>query len=573
MPEFDRKFFDSTFDYTGIGNGAYGGKAEGLIRIDQFLIDEFDESEFPDITVSIPRMTVLTTDVFDEFMKINKLYELVESDADDYQIAHAFQKTEMPSNYIGDLYALISEVKSPLAIRSSSLLEDALNEPFAGIYETKMISNNQFDRETRFHKLIEAIKFVYASTFFKNAKDYLAATSHTTREEKMAVILQEIVGKNHNGHFYPHISGVARSYNYYPIGAARPEDGIVSLALGLGKSIVDDGISWNYSPALPRANPPVANTGELMSISQNAYWAVNMGQLSSYDPVKETEYLIKLSLENAEHEKTLKYICSSYDPQSDRLYPGYSAEGLKIINFAPILQLNQLPLNSFIQKLLQIAEESFKSPVEIEFAITLDQEMAPSARLGFLQVRPMVVSQEVVDLSPEDLTGEDVLIASENVMGNGCNDNISDVIFVKPEKFEANVSRNIASEIEKLNEKLHKGKIPYLLVGFGRWGSSDPWLGIPVKWGQISAARVIVESTLPEMNVELSQGTHFFHNLSSFQIGYFSVRHSGKFKIDWNWLNKQQIVQETNFVKQIKLSSPLNVKIDGRTGRGVIKKW
>jgi hypothetical protein len=571
MPEFNRKFFDSDFDYTGIGHGEFGGKAEGLIRIYKFLEKTFDPADFSEVTVSIPRMTVLTTEVFDDFMQLNKLYEKVASGADDYQLAHAFQQTEMPSKFVGDLYALISEVKFPLAVRSSSLLEDALNEPFAGIYETKMISNNQLDRETRFHKLIEAIKFVYASTFFKNARDYLTATGHTVHEEKMAVIIQEVVGKKYNSHFYPLISGVGRSFNYYPIGAARPEDGVVSLALGLGKSIVDDGISWNYSPALPRANPPVANTGELMTLSQRNYWAVNMGQIISYDPVKETEYLVKLSIEDAERERTLKYICSTYDPRSDRLYPGYSSEGTKVINFAPILQMNQLPLNDLIQKILKIAQDSFESAVEIEFAVTYDEKTGSSVRFGLLQVRPMVVSDEVVNLSDEEMDDVNILVASDNVMGNGSSEDISDVVFVNPDKFDARETRTIASHIEKINEKLLQKKIPYLLIGFGRWGSSDPWLGIPVKWGQISAARTIVESTLPEMNVELSQGTHFFHNLSSFQIGYFSVRHSGKFGINWDWLLQQPTVDETEFVRHVKLSSSLTVKIDGRTGRGVIK--
>jgi hypothetical protein len=435
-----------------------------------------------------------------------------------------------------------------------------------------MTPNNQFDTETRFNKLIEAIKYVYASTFFKDAKDYFLATKHSIAEEKMAVIIQEVVGKRYRDHFYPDISGVARSYNFYPMGAATPEDGIVSLALGLGKTIVDDGISWSYSPAYPKVNPPSSSIGELMGQTQRYFWAVNMSKLSAYDPLKETEFLLKLESTTANENKSLKYMVSTYDPGSDRIYAGASAGGTMVITFAPLLELEQLPLNNLIKTLLKITEESTKTPVEIEFAVTLDSNNRLKAHFAFLQVRPMVVSREIIEISADEMIDENVVVASDNVLGNGSMDNLCDIVYVKPESFQAKSTQQIAREIEKINHTLRKQKISYLLIGFGRWGSSDPWLGIPANWGQISGAKVVVESSLPEMNVDLSQGSHFFHNLSSFQISYFALKHSGKYKINWTWLNQQKVVNETEFVRHVKLLAPLMVKIDGRTGVGVIKK-
>lgn len=572
MGTFERKFFNASTDFTTIGSGSLGGKANGLVRISKILEQNLIPKKFPGIHVSIPRMTVITTDLFDDFIHMNNLQDIDLQNLPDDRIAHTFQNTSLPPRIVGDLYALISQVKSPLAIRSSSLLEDALYEPFAGIYETKMTPNNQFDTETRFAKLVEAIKFVYSSVYFQKVRDYFKATNHCLEEEKMAVIIQEVVGQRYGDRYFPDIAGVARSYNFYPVGHARPEDGIVSLALGLGKSIVDEGIAWSYSPAYPRANPPYNSINDLMKQTQRHFWCINMAKIPVYDPIRETEYLLKLDLTEAERDNNLKFIASTYDPESDRIYPGLAGKGPRILNFSPILQMGQIPLNELIQELLRIAEEAIKKPVEIEFAVTLDSKKGLPARFGFLQIRPMVVSHEKVEIHPDEMEGEDVLVASENVLGNGINKNIQNIIFVKPQKFEARFTREIAQQIETLNGIAASANQHYLLIGFGRWGSSDPWLGIPATWGQISHAGVIVESTLQEMNVDLSQGSHFFHNLSSFQISYFSVKYTGKYKIDWDWLNAQKVVEETDFVKLVKLSRPLTVKVDGRTGKGVIKK-
>ncbi|MBU1707806.1 PEP/pyruvate-binding domain-containing protein [bacterium] len=570
VTRFNRNFFDSSDVLTCIGSGEFGGKASGLMFIHDTLANGIRHEDFPDITINIPRFCVLTTDVFDAFMQRNNLYSVALSDMPDDRIAHAFQKTEFPAAHIGDLMGLISKVRQPLAVRSSSLLEDALYHPFAGVYGTKMIPNNQFDVDTRFRKLVEAIKFVYASVFFQEAKAYIATTGQKIENEKMAVIIQEVVGERHGNRFYPHVSGVARSYNFYPAGRAKPEQGVVDLALGLGKTIVDGGMCWTYSPALPKVNPPFGSMRDLLRQTQVEFWAVNMGKPPAFDPIKETEYMIKPGLAEAEEDETLRFVASTYNAESDRLSPGTGMAGPRAITFAPILQLNDVPLNKLLKVLLKLCEEKIGDPVEIEFAMTLDKTHGLPARFGFLQVRPMVVSNERVEIDSNLMTGETVLAASESVLGNGTVNSIQDVVYVRPSTFDKKYTRAIVEEIAGLNRQLAEEGRPYLLVGFGRWGSSDPWLGIPVNWSQISAAKAIVEATLPDMNVDLSQGSHFFHNLSSFQVSYFSMHHDSNYKIKWEWLEQQEKIAETKYVRHVRLSSPLQIMVDGRTGKGMI---
>ncbi len=567
---FDRHFFTGKERFTAIGRGALGGKAHGLARIANILEEKLAPSFRPDIDITIPILTVITTEFFDLFMKQNNLQDVAFSSLRDDQITATFQQAELPAQLVGDLRALIARVITPLAIRSSSILEDAMFEPFASVYSTKMIPNNQPDTDSRFRRLVEAVKFVYASTFFKDAKNYIQATRHTTADEKMAVIIQEVVGVRHGPRFYPHISGVARSYNFYPIGHAKPADGVVDLALGLGKTIVDDGIAWSYSPAFPQANPPYMTLGDLLNQAQHEFWAVNMGSPPEYNPIKETEYLMKFSLEDAEEDGNLRFLASTYRAQDDKIVYGIAEKGPRIIDFAPILKFDLLPLNRMLKCLLKICQEELERMVEVEFALTLDDRQGRPARFGFLQVRPMVVSEEKAELRPADLRGENVLVATESALGNGIVGNIRDVIYIKPEKFNVQHSETVAAELELLNHHLLQQGLPYLLIGFGRWGTSDPQAGIPVKFGQICGAKVIVESALPEVPSLLSQGSHFFHNITSFKVLYLSVSHWDKDNIDWSWLNKQQVIQETKFVRQVRLPSPLHIQVDGLTGRGVI---
>ncbi len=571
FPRFDRKFFDSSEDYTAIGKGEIGGKAQGLVFISDILKTSIDHAKYSQLTISIPHFTVLTTDIFDAFMKRNDLYDIAFSDESDTRIANAFQKAELPAEYTGDLMSLVSKVKSPLAVRSSSLLEDAMFQPFAGVYGTKMIPNNQFQTAERFKRLIEAVKFVYASTFFKEAKTYVQRADESIRNEKMAVIIQEVVGQQFGDRYYPHISGVAKTYNYYPIGRSKPEDGVVNLALGLGKTIVDGGLSWVYSPAFPRLSPPFGNTAEFLKQTQNKFWAVNLGKQYIYDPIKESEYLVESDLNAAELDGTLKYAASTYDPQSDRIVIGTGMKGPRIITFSPVLVFKEFPLNEIIASLMETCENAVGAPVEIEFAVTLSRSKALPARFGFLQVRPMVISDEEVDLENGRRDPSRILAASDHVLGNGVVDDLNRIVYVNPDKFDKKYTKTIADELDEINAAMIRQNKPYLLIGFGRWGSSDPWLGIPVNWSQISGAKVIVEATLPDMNVDLSQGSHFFHNMSSFKISYFSVKHTQKTNlIDWKWLNRQKVVTETEFVKSIELEKPLKVMVDGRIGKGII---
>ena len=571
IPRFGRQFFDSAEPSSHIGDGALGGKASGLVRLHTRILEPYSADEFPDIDLMVPKLTVLTTELFDIFMEQNGLYSIAVSGEPDDRIAHAFQRAEMPAEFIGDLRALAQQVHQPLAIRSSSLLEDDLAHPFAGVYATKMIPNNQASIDTRFAKLIEAIKFVWASTFFGAARTYLAEVGRDEHDEKMAVVIQEVVGERHDDRFYPTLSGVARSFNYYPTGHARPDDGVVNLALGLGKTIVDGGLSWTYSPAYPKSPPPFAGPWEILKNTQTKFWAVHMGRPPLPDPIRETEYMLQHELSEALSDDTLRHLVSSYDRQSDRLYPGQSFEGPYALSFEPLLSLGVAPLNDLVRRVLQLATENLEAPVEIEFAATLGRKKATPARFGLLQVRPMMVSNEKVEITPGELEGPKVLLASSKAMGNGRRDDISDVIYVKPESFQANATRQIAKEVGQLNRSLMDSGRHYLLIGFGRWGSSDPWLGIPVVWGQITGARVIVEATRPQMNPDLSQGSHFFHNLISFRVLYLSLQHQHRNPIDWAWLESQETLGETTFVKHVRTAHPLLIRADGRSGRGVVE--
>ncbi len=571
IPRFGRDFWGSDERFSRIGSGSLGGKAGGLVGIERFLASGLSPSAFPGIDIGIPRMAVIATDLYEIFLERNGLEAGALSGEPDRQIAHAFQRAELPVELVGDLRALVEQVRQPLAIRSSSLLEDALYQPFAGVYATKMIPNNQLDPDTRFRKLAEAVKLVWASAFFASARDYIRAAGRAPGEEKMAVIVQEVMGSRHGDRFYPEVSGVARSFNFYPVGHALPGEGVVDLALGLGKTIVDGGVAWTYSPAHPQAPPPFNSAADLLERTQVDFWAVNMGPPPPYDPVNETEYLVNPDLSQAEADGALHAIASTYLPDSDRIVLGTGPKGARVLNFAPLLSLDDPPFNPLVLALLRLAEEATGEKVEIEFAMALPSRRGEPARFGFLQVRPMAVSGQEVTVGPAEMAGEGVLAASRRVMGNGLDTSILDIVMVKPESFDPMRTREIAAELAPINRALMEAGRPYLLIGFGRWGSQDPALGIPVEWGQIAGARAVVESTLPAMNVEPSQGSHFFHNISSFRVAYFTVSHEEKPGIDWAWLRGRSAVSEGPFVRHLRLEAPLLIKVDGRTRTGVIR--
>jgi hypothetical protein len=571
FPEFDRKFFESREDFTRIGDGALGGKARGLAEVKRMLETSWRPERNPGFEVGIPRLTVLGTDVFARFMDENALWEAARSGDSDEGIARAFQRASLPAPVVGDLRGLVERVRRPLAVRSSSPLEDEIGRPFAGVFETKMIPNNQHDAESRFHRLTEAIKFVYASTFFAAARDEAAAAGPVEREA-MAVIIQEVVGRRHGDRFYPDVSGVARSWNFYAAGDARPEEGVASLALGLGKTIVDGGVVWSYSPARPRASPPVSSARDLLHVTQTRFWAVNMGPPPAYDPVAETEYLVQSGLDEAEEDGVLSPLVSTYDPASDRLRPGAGSPGARVLTFAPMLVHGEPDLNGVIRGMLELAEATGGGPMEIEFAAAFDEGERGASRVGFLQARPLRVQAEEVVVPPELLHAPGVVAASESVLGHGRIGGLEDLVLVRRDRFDLAKSREIAVEIERVNRELAGAGRRYVLVGFGRWGSSDPWLGIPIRWGQISGARVIVEASLPGIEPEPSQGSHFFHNLMSAGVVYFTLRHTGAHSIDWAWLDAQPAALESEHLRHVRLSSPLQVEVDGWSGRGVIRR-
>ena len=566
---FQRDRFDRYSNFARIGDGSLGGKGRGLAFIDNMVKRHAEFEEFENASVVIPKTVVLCTDIFDEFMDMNQLYQVALSDADDETILRAFLRAKLPDKLVEDFFAFFDVVKSPIAIRSSSLLEDSHYQPFAGIYSTYMIPYLT-DKYEMLRMLSDAIKGVYASVYYKDSKSYMQATSNVIDQEKMAVILQEVVGTQYGDRFYPSISGVARSINYYPINDELAEEGTVSLALGLGKYIVDGGLTLRVCPYHP---DKVLQTSEMemaLRETQTRFYALdlkNMGQNFSLD---DGFNLLKLPVKEAENDGSLNYIASTYDPYDmvirDGIYPG----GRKVITFANILQHDVFPLARILQLVQKYGQGEMRRPVEIEFAVNLNAAEKKGV-FYLLQIRPMVDMKadlnEDLDAIPED----QLLLKSVNSLGQGIMDDIQDVIYVKTEGYSASNNQLIAYDIEKLNKRfLDEGK-HYILSGPGRWGSSDTWLGIPVKWPNISAARVIVEAGLTNYRVDPSQGTHFFQNLTSFGVGYFTINaYMNDGLYNQELLNSMPAVEETKYLRWVHFDKPLAVKMNGKKKIGVV---
>ena len=566
---FQRDRFDRYSNFARIGEGSLGGKGRGLAFIDNMVKRHVEFDEFENASVAIPKTVVLCTDIFDEFMDTNGLYQVALSDASDETILKAFLRARLPERLMEDFFAFFNVVKSPIAIRSSSLLEDSHYQPFAGIYSTYMIPYLE-DKYEMLRMLSDAIKGVYASVYYKDSKAYMQATSNVIDQEKMAVILQEVVGTQYGDRFYPSISGVARSLNYYPIGDEKAEEGTVSLALGLGKYIVDGGVTLRVCPYHPTQ---VLQTSELeiaLRETQTQFYALDLKNDGHDFSLDDGFNLLKLSVREADKDGALQFIASTYDPYDmvirDGIYPG----GRKVITFANILQHDVFPLAKILQLVQQYGQAEMRRPVEIEFAVLLNQAKK-TGTFYMLQIRPMVDVK--ADLSEDlNLISEDsLLLKSFNSLGHGVMEDIHDLVYVKTDGYSASNNPAIAYEIEKLNRKfLDEGK-NYVLVGPGRWGSSDSWLGIPVKWPHISAARVIVEAGLTNYRVDPSQGTHFFQNLTSFGVGYFTINaYMNDGIYNQAYLNEQKAVEETNFLRHIHFEKPIKVKMDGKKKIGVV---
>lgn len=562
LARYSRAGFGARERFSRIGVGPVGGKAAGLLRLLGRLEAAYPGGRFGPFEVTVPSFTVLAAGWFDAFLAENGLPGDAEG-ASDGEIARAFQRGNLPAGLTGDLRALMEDAHAPLAFRSSSLLEDALDHPFAGVYGTKMTPNDALDADRRFARAVEAVKYVWASTFFAAARAYRARVG--AAGERMAVLVQEVVGRRHGPRHYPDVSGVVRSLAFWRFGGAAPEDGIGQLALGLGRTIVEGEPAFTFCPARPAAMPPYGSAEDLLRETQARFWAVRLGEPEEYDPARETEYLVHAPLTDAERDGTLTLTASTLDPSSERLVPGVGRAGPRVLTFAPLLAEGDLPLAPLLADLLARAADEMGGPVELEFALTLPDRAPP--RLALLQARRMAVSTETVDLASA-APGFAPLLASDHAMGNGVAEGIADVVYLPPERFDLARAREVAAEVAALNRRLLAEGRPYLLIGFGRWGSADPWLGIPVNWGDVSGARMLVEAAARGRPIEMSQGSHFFHNLAAFAVPYASVAREEA--IDWEWLAAQQAAEETRFLRHVRLEAPLRVAVDGRAGKAVV---
>ena len=570
---YKKERFDEYSNFARIGDGSLGGKGRGLAFIGA-MIKRYPKLEQENFEVNIPKTVVICTDIFDEFMETNELYPVALSDVDNDTILKYFLRASLPSRLIEDLMAFSEVVKGPIAIRSSSLLEDSHYQPFAGIYSTYMIPKHE-DKYEMLRSLSDGIKAVYASVFYRDSKAYMTATSNLIDQEKMAVVLQEVVGTQYGDHYYPTISGVARSLNFYPIGNEKAEDGIANIALGLGKYIVDGGLTLRFSPRHPHNILQMSTTDFALRETQTRFYALdlNPGNLANKFSVDDAFNLKKLTLKDADADGSLKFITSTYDPYDMIIRDGYYPGGRKILSFVNVLQHDVFPLASTLDQLLQIGQKEMGRPVEIEFAINMNKQDPRKASFFLLQIRPIVDNKEVMNEDLSVIQPEDTILSSTSVLGHGIINDVHDIIYVKTGAFNAANNQLIAYEIEKMNRQFTGTDKNYVLVGPGRWGSSDPWLGIPVKWPHISNAKVIVECGLENYRVDPSQGTHFFQNLTSFGVGYFTINpFKGEGWFDESYLNQMPAIEETEYLRHVRLESPMIIKMDGKRSLGVVMK-
>ena len=568
---YQKERFDEYSNFARIGDGSLGGKGRGLAFIGA-MIKRYPKLDHENFQVNIPKTVVICTDIFDEFMETNELYPIALSDVDDASILKYFLHASLPKRLIEDLMAFFDVVKSPIAVRSSSLLEDSHYQPFAGIYSTYMVPKIE-DKYEMLRTVSNAIKAVYASVFYRDSKAYMTATSNIIDQEKMAVVLQEVIGTRYNNHFYPTISGVARSLNFYPIGNEKAEDGIANIALGLGKYIVDGGVTLRFSPRHPHNILQMSTMDFALRETQTRFYALDLDNMAEDFDTDDAFNLVKLNLKNAEADGSLRYIVSTYDPYDQIIRDGFYPGGRKIISFVNILQHDVFPLAQTLDQILHIGQDEMGRPIEIEFAVNMDINDPKKATFYLLQIRPIVDNKEVMEEDLSLVKNEDTILSSTSVLGHGIVNDVKDIIYVKSEAFNSANNQLIAYEIEKLNRAFTERSESYILVGPGRWGSSDHWLGIPVKWPHISNARVIVECGLENYRIDPSQGTHFFQNLTSFGVGYFTINpFKGDGWFDEEYLNNIPAVEETQYLRHVRLEKPMIIKMDGKRSLGVVMK-
>jgi CheY-like chemotaxis protein len=564
-------FKPSESGFVRIGSGSLGGKARGLAFVRHLLRKNRWTRRFSGVRIAVPPAVVLATDVFDQFITENNLLDFALHCEDDAEIQQKFLAAPLSDSLNQDLRSFLAEVDHPLAVRSSSLLEDSQYQPFTGVYETFMLGNQQADVEARLTALSEAIRRVYASTFSRHAKAYVRATPYRLEEEKMAVILQQVVGKPHGERFYPDFSGVVRSRNFYPVRPMTFEDGIAAVALGLGRAVVDGGKCLTFCPRYPQNLMQFSSVEDILANSQSEFWALELQGAADGRPRDFHEK--RFGLEAAESDGTLQAVGSTYSRDNHAIYDGMSRPGSRIVSFAPMLKHGTFPLAEILDVLVRGGEDALGTPVEIEFAVRLAQPSGQWAEFGFLQIRPLALARDTQNFSLDDVQPERLICQSSKVLGNGRIENLHDVVVVDSQRFERGRSQEVAKAVAQFNRSLNGDNLPYLLIGVGRWGSNDPWLGIPVEWDEISGARVIVEAGFRDFRVTPSQGSHFFQNLTAFQIGYFTVNpDAGEGSVDWDWLNSQQALAEDGCVRHLHFDDPIRVIMNSRTSQGVIFK-
>lgn len=572
IAEFDRHIYDEYVGFSRIGEGSIGGKARGLAFFSNFLSQSDFYNRFRDVHIYVPHTVVLSTEIFDKFMQENDLYTIAVSGKSDDEILKAFVNARLPERIYHDLGSIILQANKPIAIRSSSKLEDSFYQPFAGIYNTYMIPVVPV-KSIAIKMLEMAIKSVYASVFFRSSKAYVMATANLIDEEKMGIIIQEVCGHQHGNLFYPLISGVARSINYYPIHPETANDGIATLAYGLGKLIAEGGVGLRFSPRFPKKSIQLSTPELAVKSTQKSFFALDLSPEKFQASVNDAVNLRKLDIAEADDDKGMSMIASVYDHENNMIRDGIYSKGRRIITFSGILVHDRFPLAEIIETILKLGEQAMNNPVEIEFAMDATKPDFSDMKFSLLQIRPIVVNEQSINSKIEKIKPDEVIVYSEKALGNGIFNHVSDIVYVKPLAFKPSESLKIAAELESLNDYFVQNQKQYALIGPGRWGSSDPWLGIPVKWANISAARIIVESGLEHFRVDPSQGTHFFHNLTTFGVGYLTINpylQDGIFQVDY--LDQQPAQQETQFLRHVHFEPAIKIEIDGKSNKAVIYK-
>jgi hypothetical protein len=564
-------FKPSDSSFLRIGSGSLGGKARGLAFVRHLLRTRRIARRFPGVRISVPPAVVIATDQFDQFLAENNLGDFALHCDDDSEIQQRFLDSPLPATLQQNLKAYLEEVRYPLAIRSSSLLEDSQYQPFTGVYETFMLGNQHANLQPRLDELSEAIKRVYASTFSQHAKAYVRATPYRLEEEKMAVVLQQVVGTLHGPRFYPDFSGVVRSHNFYPVEPMTFADGIAAVALGLGRTVVDGGKCLSFCPRYPRNLLQFSSVEDILANTQTEFCALEVdGVPNSGDPGHLRE--ARFGLDIAEADGTLHAVASTYSADNHAVYDGLSRPGSRIVTFAPMLKHGIFPLATILELLVRAGEDALGNPVEIEFAVRMPRA-EESAEFGFLQIRPLTLARDHQDLTIDDVEPSTLICQSTKVLGNGRIENLHDIVVVDSQRFERSRSQEVARAVAQFNATLSSENRPYLLIGVGRWGSNDPWLGIPVEWDEISGARAIVEAGFHDFRVTPSQGSHFFQNLTAFQVGYFTVNpDAGEGSVDWEWLTEQPALEEQSCVRHLQFAQPMRIVMNSKTSQGVIFK-